>query len=322
MSAHWQPTAAIEHLRRRAQLLADIRAFFSRRGVLEVETPLLCHGIGTDPQLDFFHSTWRNGAVAQTLYLQTSPEFSMKRLLAAGSGCIFQIGKAFRQGESGRFHNPEFTLLEWYRLDFDLSQLMDEISDLLQALLPGYAARRYEYRLLFQSHTDLDPLIFTRADYRRQAQVLGFPEADDLCGDDHAIWLDFLFSHAVQPHMNMQHIVLVYGYPAVLSSLARLNASDARVSERVEVFVNRIELGNGYHELTDAVEQERRFECEITYRQQHGLPPVQKDQRLLEALRAGLPNCSGMAIGLERLLMVACDAATIDDVLAFAIAQA
>ncbi|KJV05839.1 hypothetical protein VZ94_15215 [Methylocucumis oryzae] len=325
MSVLWQPACELDALRLRAQLLQAIRQFFQQRGVLEVETPLLCQAVATDPQLDFFTTRFHLTPHQQTLYLQTSPEFAMKRLLAAGSGCIFQICKAFRNGETGRMHNPEFTLLEWYRVGFDLAALMDEVAELLLTLLAPVGithCERISYVNVFVEHTGLNPLVFDSEAYHAYVNSHGFADASTLCGENHALWLDFLFSHCVQPLLGLGQVTLVYGYPALQSSLARLNSDDARVTERVEVFVSGVELGNGYEELTDAVEQERRFNHEVAARQQQGLAPVIKDQRLLAALQSGLPACSGIAIGVDRLLMLVSGLSHIDAVLAFPIARA
>lgn len=317
MNPLWRPSADLSSLRLRARTLAAVRQFFAEREVLEVETPLLCRTTGTDPQLDFFASQFGCEPHQQTLYLQTSPEFAMKRLLAAGSGSIYQICKAFRNGESGRNHNPEFTILEWYRVGFDLDRLMDEVRQLLIEVLGPLPVQKIRYRQLFIQVTGLDPLLFSRADYRRYADDNGFPEADSLCADDPVLWLDFLFSHCVQPAMAPKRIFLVYDYPSVQSSLARVHPQDPRVAERFEVFIDGMELGNGFFELSDAAEQELRFDREIAHRQQHRLPSVVKDQLFLDALKAGLPDCSGVAIGLDRLLMLASASQSIEQVLAF-----
>jgi lysyl-tRNA synthetase class 2 len=322
----WQPTCSVELLCLRAQVLADIRQFFLARAVLEVETPLLGNSSGTDPQLDFFTTDYCSPPLQRTLFLQTSPEFAMKRLLAAGSGCIYQIGKAFRNGESGRYHNPEFTLLEWYRVGFTLPQLMDEIAALMEVLFSGQRAlkpsQRVSYLALFQRHTGLNPLDFSLEDYCAYAQANEVPEAISLCGSDHGLWLDFVFSHKVQPHLGENALCMVYGYPACQSSLARLNKDNPQVTDRVEVFINGIELGNGYYELTDAKEQGRRFDEEIAVRQQKKRPVTVKDKHLVSALEAGLPECSGMAIGLDRLLMLLSNSATINEVLNFPVHRA
>jgi lysyl-tRNA synthetase class 2 len=317
----WQPTCSIELLRLRARVLADIRQFFLARAVLEVETPLLGYSSGTDPQLDFFTTDYCSPPLRHTLFLQTSPEFAMKRLLAAGSGSIYQLCKAFRNGESGRYHNPEFTLLEWYRVGFTLPQLMDEIAELMVVLFNGHGTlnppQRFSYQELFQRHTGLNPLAFSYQDYCAYARDNHVSEAVSICGYDHGLWLDFIFTHNVQPHLGENAVCMVYGYPACQSSLARINESNSQVTDRVEIFINGIELGNGYYELTDAKEQSRRFDKEIAVRQQRKRPVCVKDKHLIAALEAGLPECSGMAIGLDRLLMLLTNSATINDVLNF-----
>ncbi|MGZ5609180.1 MAG: EF-P lysine aminoacylase EpmA [Methylobacter sp.] len=325
MLQDWRPTCSLELMRLRAQMLAEIRRFFAERSVLEVETPLLSHSIGTDPQLAFFTTEYCLPPRRQTLFLQTSPEFAMKRLLAAGSGSIYQIGKAFRDGESGRFHNPEFTMLEWYRVGFNLSDLMDEIADLISRLFSGrplQEPQRVSYQHLFKSFTGLDPLVFSYPDYCAFARECELLEAIDICGHDHPLWLDFLFSHKVQPRLGDNALCMVYGYPACQSSLARVNEQCPLTTDRVELFINGVELGNGYYELLDAEEQNNRFDKELTARQQQKLPAAVKDIRLIAALESGLPECAGMAIGLDRLLMVLSDSASIEDVLSFPIHRA
>jgi elongation factor P--(R)-beta-lysine ligase len=307
-------------------MLQQIRQFFADRDVLEVETALLGAAIGTDPQLDFFTAEYLCPPSQRTLLLQTSPEFAMKRLLAAGSGSIYQICKAFRNGESGRFHNPEFTLLEWYRVGCKLSQLMDEAEGLIAELFAGnialQATQRISYQALFQDHTGLNPLVFSYDDYCGYAQGSGLTDATTLCGNEHALWLDFIFSHQIQPHLGQNALCMVYGYPACMPSLARINENNPEITDRVELFINGVELGNGYYELGDAKEQERRFDKEIAVRQDRQRPAATKDRHLLAALAAGLPDCSGMAIGLDRVLMLLSNSPAIDDVLAFSISRA
>ncbi len=313
-------------LRLRAQVLGDIRRFFLDRAVLEVETPLLSHSSGTDPQLDFFTTDYCSPPLRHTLFLQTSPEFAMKRLLAAGSGSIYQIGKAFRNGESGRFHNPEFTLLEWYRVGYTLPQLMDEIAELMAVLFGSRrslgTAQRFSYQEIFYQYTNLNPLDFSYQDYCAYAQHNHMPEAVSICGHDHALWLDFIFSHKVQPQLGENAVCMVHGYPACQSSLARINEYNSQITDRVEVFIEGIELGNGYYELINAAEQDRRFDQEIAIRQQKKSSVAVKDKHLIAALAAGLPACSGMAIGLDRLLMLLTNTASIDDVLNFPVHRA
>ena len=327
MSSLWQPTCSVELLQLRARVLAHIRAFFANKSVLEVETPLLSHGIGTDPNLAFFTTEYRFPPQSHTLFLQTSPEFAMKRLLAAGCGSVYQLCKAFRNGEAGRFHNPEFTLLEWYRVGFTLSELMDEIAELIESLFASeqralQGVERHSYQAIFRRYTGLDPLEFSYVDYCAYAQQCGLSEAVSLCKHDHALWLDFLFSHRVQPQLGKNSLCLVYGYPARLSSLARINVEDERTTDRVELFINGVELGNGFYELADANEQQRRFDTEIAERQQKNLPAVVSDMRLIAALASGLPECSGVAIGVDRLLMLLASHAFVAEVLSFSIDRA
>jgi lysyl-tRNA synthetase class 2 len=322
----WQPACSLELLRARARLLQAIRSFFSERDVLEVETPLLSRSSGTDPQLEFFTTEFCLSPARHTLYLQTSPEFAMKRLLAAGSGSIFQICKAFRNGESGRFHNPEFTMLEWYRVGYSLSQLMDEIAELIAFLFNGHLtlqeAQRFSYQDVFERYTGLNPLEFDYRDYCAYALNHQLPDAVTICGHDHALWLDMLFSHRVQPHLGKNALCMVYGYPVGQSSLAKINKHNSKITDRVEIFINGVELGNGYDELTDAAEQEKRFDQEITLRRRQGQAAAVKDGRLIAALEAGLPECSGMAIGVDRLLMLLSGNAGIGGVLAFPVDRA
>jgi lysyl-tRNA synthetase class 2 len=307
-------------------MLQTIRQFFAEKNVLEVETPILCHTAGTDPNLDFFTTELNWSPENPRLYLQTSPEFAMKRLLAGGSGSIYQICKAFRNGESGRFHNPEFTLLEWYRVGYDLQQLMDEVDELIGVLFAGVRTlkptQQVSYHSLFQFHTGLNPLIFSYQEYLNYAEGCGLEYAASVCGQDHAVWLDFIFSHQIQPQLEFNRLLMVYEYPACLSSLARINEHNALATDRVEVFLDGVELGNGYYELRDACEQEQRFDKEISIRMANNRPKVAKDQRLLAALTAGLPDCSGIAIGLDRLLMLLSESSTIEDVLPFSISRA
>lgn len=310
----------------RAEILSSIRQFFSDKQVLEVETPLLGNAIGCDPGLDYFSTQSSLAAPVSPQFLQTSPEFAMKRLLAAGSGCIYQICKAFRDGESGRFHNPEFTMLEWYRLDFDLEQLMDETASLLMMLLSSSiaikAVEKISYQAIFQQHTGIDPINASLAEFSAYARRLKFFEAEQLCGSDRSCWLDFLFSHQVQVALDQQTITMVYGYPACQAALARLQTGNPNIADRFEVFINGVELGNGYYELSDYSEQKQRFDTERSLRQSRGKVAPAADQRLLAALKHGLPDCSGIALGLDRVLMLKTGAVHIDEVLSFCMQRA
>lgn len=314
--ARWQPTASWENLRRRARLVADMRAFFAARGVLEVDTPLLATAGSTDPHLASFSTTYRGpGANAgRTLYLQTSPEFAMKRLLAAGSGPIYQICKAFRNGEAGLRHHPEFTLLEWYRPGMDHHQLMDEVDALLGTIAGAPAAKRISYGTLFRNSLDIDPLCATPDELRACAHSHGLAGVRLDAIDD---WLTLLFTHLIEPALGSSTPVFVYDYPASQAMLARVRLDEFPVAERFEVYWRGLELGNGFHELTDEAEQRRRFDDDRVRRRRVGLPDMPPDEHLLAALAAGMPCASGIAMGVERLLMAMMNWQTIDETLAF-----
>jgi len=317
----WRPTASVDGLRARADLLERIRAFFADRGVLEVETPLLSAATIPDPNIHSLSCRWRSPGDREgvTLYLQTSPEFAMKRLLAAGSGPIFQICKALRDGEAGRRHNPEFTLLEWYRPGWDHLRLMDEVQELLAATLGAAEGERVTYAEAFQRHAGLDPHSASDAELREAAARAGLADPAPLPRDD---LLDLLLATVVEAELGRSGPTFLTHYPASQAALARLDAGDPRVAQRFEVFLDGIELANGFGELTDASEQRRRFERDLDERHRRGLPTVPMDERLLAALEAGLPSCSGVALGLDRLLMLALGVSDIADVLAFPIDRA
>ncbi|HHJ40013.1 MAG: hypothetical protein AXA67_04835 [Methylothermaceae bacteria B42] len=310
----WRPACSLEAMRRRAELYGEIRRYFAGQGVLEVETPLLYPSIGPDPQIHFFEWQDQN----QTRYLQTSPEFAMKRLLAAGSGSIFQICKAFRKGEQGRLHNPEFTLLEWYRVGFDLDQMMAEVANLLRRLL-GAAVKDVEflhYPYIFHQRVGVEwdaPIDV----FCERAEALGLPEGTDLCGNDRILWLDFLFSHVIQPQLPAEKLVFVDDYPAPLAALARLKPDNVQLAERFEVFLNSLELANGYRELTDPIQQRQRFLADQQTRARLNLPVPPLDESFLAALESGLPECSGVAVGLDRILMLSLGKKSIQEVITF-----
>lgn len=295
---NWRPSAAIEAIRGRAALLAELRQFFLTRGVLEVETPLLGHCAGTDPQLDPVRVDYPG---ADTAYLQTSPEFAMKRLLAAGSGPIYQITRSFREGDQGRLHNPEFTLVEWYQPGFDEHRLMDEVTELLQAVMPHWPTpERRSYRDIFQKQLGIDPHEAPNALLRSLAKS-HLDIRFELSHRDG--WLDLLYSHLIEP--TLQAPCFIHDYPASQAALARLkeDAEGSRVACRFELVAGGMELANGYYELLDAGEQASRFQADLAYRHENGKAPIREDKALLGALRAGLPDCSGVALGVDRLLM-------------------
>lgn len=318
----WRPTASREALELRARLLALTRTFFTRRGVLEVETPLLGHAPVPDLHLDSFAVT---GAAASRLtvplWLQTSPEYAMKRLLAAGSGPIFQIAKAFRAGEAGRHHNPEFTLLEWYRPGFDHHALMDEMDAYLATTLKAVPAERVSYGEVFERELGLDPHRAEAEELARRAADLEVDGPPDLDRDG---WLDRLLTEKIAPKLGesrdgRRRPTFLHDFPASQAALARLRRDPDRppVGERFEVFVEGVELANGFHELTDAAEQRRRFEDELARRRTAGKAEVPLDERFLAALEAGLPDCAGVALGFDRLVLLAAGEDELAAVMAF-----
>jgi len=315
----WQPSADIHLLKQRAKVIKQIRAFFDARDVLEVDTPVMSHYGVSDPHIDSIPVTFTpdGTSLGKSMYLMSSPEYAMKRLLAAGSGCIYQIAKAFRNGEAGRRHNPEFTLLEWYRLDFNLQQLMQEVACLIDTLLTGENMEWHfwSYRRAFEEILQIDPLTASNDAIRSKALAHVDIQMDPSTPRD--TWLDLLMSHCIEP--KLPQACFIFDYPASQSALARTGIDERgnKVARRFEVYVNSIELANGYQELTDAQEQERRFELDNAKRDAMGKAPMAADVRLIQALEAGLPECCGVALGIERLLMLASGEKDIAKVMAF-----
>ncbi len=306
----WAPRAELSVLRERARVYRQVRHFFTQRGCLEVDTPLLSPATNTDIHI----ASLTADIDGRDYYLQTSPEFAMKRLLAADCGSIFQIGHAFRGGERGRLHHFEFALLEWYRVGYDYHQLMDEM-ELLILTLSRKSCRfsRSSYFDLFRSQLDIDPVSSGLETLRdRCAETVPGTDASDY---DFDTCLDLLLGAAIAPRL--EGYWFVYDYPVSQAALARISADDSRVAERFELFYDGVELANGFSELTDAAEQRRRFERDNAMRVARGLPEYPVDQRLLAALEAGMPECAGVALGLDRLLMVLLDLDDIDQVLSF-----
>lgn len=307
----WRPGATLDTLRQRAELLTRLRNYFAKQGVLEVETPLLASAGTTDPHIPSFGfaDTVLPGQDGSTQrYLSTSPEFFMKRMLAAGSGPIYQVCKAFRQGEQGRHHNPEFTLLEWYRPGFDHHRLMQDVAALVNKLAEGlreFGPVEYlTYHDCFQQQLGMDPHTATAQALRDCAQQNGLPMVSGLTDDDRDGWLDLLMSLSVQPQLGRDHLCFIYDYPESQAALARVRPGNPAIAERFELFIDGIELANGFHELQDANEQRARFGADLARRQTEGLEPIVLDERLIGALEAGLPACAGVALGLDRLQMV------------------
>jgi lysyl-tRNA synthetase class 2 len=334
MESHhdWRPTAPWENLRRRAELLRCVRSFFDTRGFLEVETPILSADVVVDRHLDPFTTLLcddpRTPDAGRRMYLQTSPEFAMKRLLAAGGEAIYQITHAFRNGgEQGRLHNPEFTIVEWYRRGDGLQAGMSLLSDLCEALLGR--AERLSYAEAFQRHAGVDPHgapIERLAAAARQAGV-AMPENAGTDTGDRDFWLDLLLVECVEPHLGREHPTIVFDYPPSQAALARVRPPEGGttswpVAERFELYVDGIELANGYHELVDPQVLRLRQRQNNALRERDGKPPLPLENRLLAAMEAGLPDCCGVAVGFDRVAMLACGAATIDEVLAFPIERA
>jgi lysyl-tRNA synthetase class 2 len=316
----WRPTAGLESLRRRADLLALLRRFFAEREVLEVETPLLATGTATDVHLHSLSCLLESPEGPRRLFLQTSPEFAMKRLLAAGSGPIYQISKAFRDGEVGRLHNPEFTLLEWYRPGFDHHALMDEVDALLGAVLSCPRGERLTYRAAFERHLGLDPHRATVAELASVATSQGI----DLVGaapTDRDGWLQLLMAVLIEPQFDPSRPTFIMDFPASQAALARIRPGDPPLAERFEAYVGGVELANGFHELADTVEQRKRFLVDLEQRRRAGLPAVPLDERFLAALEVGLPDCAGVALGVDRLLLLATGARDLTEVVAFPISR-
>ncbi|ART83073.1 elongation factor P lysine(34) lysyltransferase [Oceanisphaera profunda] len=322
-SIAWSPTAPLAFLQQRAQILARIRLFFADRNVLEVDTPTMASAGVTDVHLHNFTTRFVGPGQANglALYLQTSPEFHMKRLLAAGYGAIYQIAKAYRNEEAGRLHNPEFTMLEWYRPGFDHQALMDEMADLLQLVLAVEIPTRISYQQAFIETLGVCPLTASLDELRRAGLGLG---ADDLLAiESHRdTLLQLLFAFGVEPRIGQQVPCFVYDFPASQAALARINPRDSRVAERFEVYFKGIELANGFHELTDAHEQRQRFELDNQERAERGLAIRPIDEYLLAALAHGLPQCAGVALGIDRLVMLALGAESLEQVIAFPVTRA
>jgi lysyl-tRNA synthetase class 2 len=319
----WRPTAALPALHRRAAALRYTREFFHARGVLEVETPAMVNAPVSDVNLGSIR-VQMSGRGAP-LFLHTSPEYAMKRLLAAGSGDIYQVCHVYRGDERGRHHNPEFTMLEWYRLGFTLEALMDEVAAFTLGLLgergSKLGAERLSYREAVRRHAGFDPLEAPQGDLQRAAESLGMAagHASSASRDE---LLDLIVGAQVGPALGHGALTFVHRYPASQAALARLDADDPRVALRFELYLEGVELANGYHELVNLQEQRARFARDQETRRSRGLPVGELDAHLLAALEAGLPDCAGVALGFDRVLMLAAGAANIDEVLAFPVERA
>ncbi|MBM6551416.1 EF-P lysine aminoacylase EpmA [Marinomonas ostreistagni] len=314
----WQPTATITMLKARAQLLRQIREFFYARDVLEVDTPCLSLASISDPHIEVLTSQTRTLGQEVTYYLQTSPEYAMKRLLAAGAPSIYQLGKVFRAEEIGRRHGIEFTMLEWYRLDFDHWQLMSEMDDLLSCLMgQAICSERLSYAQAFERHLGLNPF---QASLEALQQACHQHTEFGLEENDRDTLLELLFATVVEPNIGQQVPCFIHSYPASQAALAKqqIDEHGQAVAARFEWYWRGMELANGYHELTDACEQQQRMQQEMAERAQHKQVWRQADERLIKALEKGLPECAGVALGVDRLLMLLLDQEHINHVMPFA----
>ena len=310
----WRPNSGVDIARARATTIRRARRYFDERDVLEVFTPALSRTTVTDPNIDSIAVLLND----KTFYLHTSPEYRMKRLIAAGFPDIYQVCRVFRNAESGRRHQAEFTMLEWYRLGFDLDSIIEDAVRLITSLVDAQTLERpniVSYSDAFSEKLSIDPLSTSIA------ALIDVTEADEALqqsiGDDRDAWLDFAFATCVSPHFCDDPLTVIYHYPASQASLAKLCSQDAGVAERFEIYFGAVELANGFVELTDADEQLARFENERERRSADGKQDVAIDYGLIEALRAGMPECAGVALGLDRLLMIAAGLQDIADVVTF-----
>ncbi|HDY85007.1 hypothetical protein LCGC14_0644460 [marine sediment metagenome] len=322
MAYNWQPSADIATIKRRAQYLADVRRFFAERDVLEVETPILSQAAPTAPYMDSFTSDFIpfGSSSRQTYYLHTSPEFAMKRLLAANIGSIYQIARVFRNGEQGRLHAPEFTMLEWYRPELSLNQLMDEVNQLVQQVFGLNKISRLSYRGVFEFYLKIN--VFTCTD--EQIKQCALTRIDGLPSDlelDRDGWLELLLSHVIEPRLAAMNLpVFIYDFPASQAQLAKIKKDEASndVADRFELYMGGVEIANGYNELLNANELLQRFSDNNEQRQQQAMPKMPIDYHLLAAMESGMPVCSGVALGFDRIIMLALNKQEIRTVQCFA----
>lgn len=322
----FRPTASLEMLARRGELLKKLRAFFDERGFLEVETPLLSHDTVVDRHIDpvgvVLPEDPRQPARGRAMWLQTSPEFAMKRLLAAGAGPIYQVTKSFRGAESGQRHNPEFTIVEWYRPADDLAAGMQLLSDLAEALLARGEAQRLTFQMAFRFFAGVDPFHDSIAELRAAAERAGVVPGVPPAESDRDAWLDLLLVTRVEPNLGVGVPTILHDYPPSQAALARVRPGELPVAERFELYIDGIELANGYHELLDPAILRERNRKNNSLRAADGKPTLPEESRLLAAMDAGLPACSGVALGFDRLVMAATGAKSIDDVIAFPLERA
>ncbi len=322
--ADWQPSATIEVLRARADMLGRIRAYFAAQEVREVETPVLSTAAVSDPAIESIAAITARGT---RLYLQTSPEYPMKRLLAAGFGDCYQVCPVFRDGESGRLHNPEFTMIEWYRLDFGVGEMQHDVDRVLRVAcaeirdFPPARAVSYRAAMLESCAIDCETAAIPEIRAVLAARDIEPVQAEGWERDE---WLDLLMGAVVGPGLGHGAPVFVNGYPPSQAALARLRElpDGSQVAERFELYVDGLELANGFHELGDAAEQRRRFEQDQETRRRRGQPQRPLDERLLAGVASGLPDCAGVALGFDRLVMAAHGLPALEAAMAFTAARA
>ncbi len=319
MSEAWRPYADKRLIKLRAETYIKIRQFMAERNILEVETPVLSHATVTDMQLNSFRSEYSSpqSNSGKILYLQTSPEYAMKRLLASGTGAIYQISRVFRNEEQGKYHNPEFTMLEWYQPGYGHHQLMQELELFLNLFAMNHCEKT-SYGEIFLEHTGLDPHTCDTNELKSMAQQHGLSTTIE----ERSVLLDFIFSDKISSTLGDTRPLFVYDYPTCQSALAKLSNTTPEVAERFELFINGMEIANGFHELTDADEQLARFEQDLTLRKKENRPDLPIDHLFLDALKQGLPDCAGVAVGIDRLLMVMTGINDIREVLGFPIERA
>ena len=306
----------IEIIKGRARIVSDIRHFFSQRHVLEVDTPILSRAAPTAPYLESFKTEFiPMGSIDKaSYYLQTSPEFAMKVLLAGGSGSIYQIAKVFRNGERGRLHSPEFTMLEWYRPELNLEELMDEVAALLQTITSYSESVRFSYKEVVSQYLNINVFVCSKD----ELQKLAIKKLPSFSGDfylDRDGWLELLMSQVIEPELaSLKKPVFIYNFPASQAQLAKvkLDNDGEQVAARFELYAGGLEVANGYDELLDAKELRKRFEYDNQQRLKLGKAEMPIDEKLLAAMDLGLPPCTGVALGLDRLLMLAMNKESID----------
>ncbi len=319
MSEVWRPYADKRLIKLRAETYIKIRQFMADRKILEVETPVLSHAPVTAVQLESFRSEYSSPQTSSgnILYLQTSPEYAMKRLLASGTGAIYQISKVFRNEEQGKLHNPEFTMLEWYHPDYDHHQLMREL-ELFLNLFGMNHCEKASYAEVFLEHTGLNPHTCDTNDLKSMAQQHGLSSTLE----ERSVLLDFIFSYKITSTLGNTRPLLIYDYPTCQCALAKLSDGMPKVAERFELFINGMEIANGFNELTEAEEQLARFEQELALRKKEKRLDLPIDHLFLDALKHGLPDCAGVAVGIDRLLMALTGVNDIREVLTFPIERA